>query len=338
MGLRLIRATRSARPATIPAWGPPRSLSPLNVTRSAPAARVSRGVGSRGSPQRVRSTREPLPRSTTKGRPRARASLGEVPFGDLGGEPPDDVVAGMHLHDQGGLRADRGGVVVEVRPVRRADLAQPASRAGHDVGHAERAADLDQLAAGDRHLLAERQGIEGQQDGGGVVVDGGRGLGARERAQARLEVAVPVAAPPAVEVEFEVRGPQRRPDRGLSGLGRQGRASQVRMEHRAGEVEDGSQAGRGGGLQFRSDGAGEVGGRARRQPRAAVRRQGGAQVGQDLPHRVRGGGLPVGVRERRDRRLPEHPVHGRNRGQVRWFRCRHGPREGSRRAVATLSV
>ena len=43
-------AIRSARPTMMPACGPPSSLSPLKVTRSAPAASASRGVGSCGRP------------------------------------------------------------------------------------------------------------------------------------------------------------------------------------------------------------------------------------------------------------------------------------------------
>ena len=46
------RAIRSARPTTSPACGPPTSLSPLNVTMSAPAASRSPGVGSWASPKR----------------------------------------------------------------------------------------------------------------------------------------------------------------------------------------------------------------------------------------------------------------------------------------------
>ena len=43
-GWRRSRSTRSARPTTIPACGPPSSLSPLKQTRSAPAASdVARG-------------------------------------------------------------------------------------------------------------------------------------------------------------------------------------------------------------------------------------------------------------------------------------------------------
>ena len=49
-GSRRSRAIRSARPTTSPACGPPTSLSPLNVTMSAPAASRSDGIGSWASP------------------------------------------------------------------------------------------------------------------------------------------------------------------------------------------------------------------------------------------------------------------------------------------------
>ena len=71
IGLRLMRAIRSPRPTMMPACGPPSSLSPLKVTMSAPAASVSRGVGSCGNPKRLRSVRAPLPRSTTNGTSRS---------------------------------------------------------------------------------------------------------------------------------------------------------------------------------------------------------------------------------------------------------------------------
>src|SRR5438067_492752 len=42
---------RSARPTMMPACGPPRSLSPLKVTRSAPWPSVSGGIGARQAAQ-----------------------------------------------------------------------------------------------------------------------------------------------------------------------------------------------------------------------------------------------------------------------------------------------
>ncbi|MNH26146.1 hypothetical protein D3C79_861790 [compost metagenome] len=65
----MIRAIKSLRPTMMPAWGPPSSLSPLKVTISAPSARDWRTVGSAGKPQRLRSSRLPLPRSSSNGNP-----------------------------------------------------------------------------------------------------------------------------------------------------------------------------------------------------------------------------------------------------------------------------
>ena len=48
-GCRRQRSTRSARPTMMPACGPPNSLSPLNVTRSAPASIVWIAAGSPAS-------------------------------------------------------------------------------------------------------------------------------------------------------------------------------------------------------------------------------------------------------------------------------------------------
>ena len=100
----------------------------------------------------------------------------------------------MDLHDRRGVRADRRGVVLEMRAVGGADLDQAAAGAGHDVGNAEGAANLDQLAARDDHLAPVRQRIQHQKHGGGVVVDGGRGLGAGEPQQPGGDVIVTLAA------------------------------------------------------------------------------------------------------------------------------------------------
>ncbi|MPN64330.1 hypothetical protein SDC9_212102 [bioreactor metagenome] len=67
-GFFLILAISSLRPTMIPACGPPRSLSPLKVTMSAPDSTVSRTVTSSGRPQSRMSISVPLPRSTIIGR------------------------------------------------------------------------------------------------------------------------------------------------------------------------------------------------------------------------------------------------------------------------------
>jgi hypothetical protein len=63
-GFSLIRSISAIEPTMIPAWIPPSSLSPENVTTSAPWSRTSRGVGSWGNPKRARSNKAPLPMSS----------------------------------------------------------------------------------------------------------------------------------------------------------------------------------------------------------------------------------------------------------------------------------
>ena len=59
-------------PSMIPAWGPPISLSALQVIRSAPAATDSASVGSFSKPNREKSISGPAPTSSMTVRPRAR--------------------------------------------------------------------------------------------------------------------------------------------------------------------------------------------------------------------------------------------------------------------------
>ena len=58
----------------MPAWGPPSSLSPLAVTRSAPAASMVVISGSSGSVRCGPSSPEPM--STTSGTPQSARSAG----------------------------------------------------------------------------------------------------------------------------------------------------------------------------------------------------------------------------------------------------------------------
>ena len=95
------------RPTMMPACGPPSSLSPLKVTRSAPAAMHSLGIGSFGRPNRVRSTSDPLPRSTASGNAVTVRERGQLALRHRGGEALDRVIARVDLHDDAGPRTDR---------------------------------------------------------------------------------------------------------------------------------------------------------------------------------------------------------------------------------------
>ena len=166
-----------------------------------------------------------------------------------------------------------------------ADLAQHRAGAGHDLGDAERAADLDQFAARDRHLAPERQRVQHQQHRRGIVVDDGGRLGAGDLAQQAGDVFVALAAPPGGEVEFQRGGGRERLGGRGGGGSRQRRAAEIGVQHRAGQVEHrtlrGGEAARqriGGSVQ---DGRGQCRERASRP----ARRQFGTQRGRWWPVR-----------------------------------------------------
>ncbi len=176
-------------PAMMPAWGPPKSLSPLNVTSAAPASRVCTAAGSSashaGGPPfshgHVASI-SPLPMSTTTGTGRVASSATDVCFD----EPVDAVVARVHLqHDR---RVDVGPgdgvrVVGEPSAVGGADVDESGTGLRDHLGHPERPADLDALATAHRHIAACGQRRDHEQDGGGVVVDDHRRLSATQPGQ-----------------------------------------------------------------------------------------------------------------------------------------------------------
>ena len=63
-----------------------------------------------------------------------------------------------------------------MRAVGRAHFDQSRARARHDLRHAKRAANLDELAARHDHLATVRQRIQHEQHRGGIVIDDRRVL------------------------------------------------------------------------------------------------------------------------------------------------------------------
>ena len=119
------------RPTMRPACGPPTSLSPLNVTRSAPAARRSAGVGSWARPNAAVSSSAPLPRSSTTSAPCSCASRASV--GRIGRLDEPDRAEVRRVDPQHQPRPPVGQRLREVgdaRPVRRPDLDRAARRRG----------------------------------------------------------------------------------------------------------------------------------------------------------------------------------------------------------------
>ncbi len=124
----------------------------------------------------------------------------------------------MHAHEQARARADGGLVVLGVGAVGGADFDQLDPGARHDVGNAEGTADLDQLATGNDAFLARPQAVQCQQHGGGIVVDHGDGLGARQLANQTDDQVVAVTALAAGQVELEVEWVARGLGDGVDGL------------------------------------------------------------------------------------------------------------------------
>ena len=111
--------------------------------------------------------------------------------GDLGrvrrlGEPGHREVRGMDAKDGAGAAlGERRLEVLRPRPVRRPDLDQPRAGPPDDLGDADPAADLDELASRHDHAAPTRE-TDGQRDRGGVVVRDERVLGAGQRDQVLL--------------------------------------------------------------------------------------------------------------------------------------------------------
>ena len=244
-GWRRSRSTSSARPTTIPACGPPSSLSPEKQTRSEPAARLSRAEG---SPSRW--TRTPEPRSSTSGSPCRRGDRRQLGHRRLLGEADDAEVRLVHAQQHRGLGPDRALVVGGARAVGRADLAQARARAREHVRDPEAVADLDQLAARDEHLPILGQRREREHHRRRVVVHDQRRLGAGQPPQDAGDVILPRATAAGLQVVLEVRVAAPDLERPLErGLG-QRRPSEVRVHDHSRGIQRAPQRGRPGRRQL----------------------------------------------------------------------------------------
>ena len=172
---------RSARPTISPACGPPTSLSPLNVTRSAPAASRSAGrrlVGQpegRGVEQRAAAEVVDDDRAVLVGEPRELDRIGRLDEAGL------REVRRMDAQDDG--RPPVGERRLEVGgagPVRRPDLDEPRAGPADDLRDPDAAADLDELAARDGDAAPAGQ-PDRERQRRGVVVRDERVLGAGQR-------------------------------------------------------------------------------------------------------------------------------------------------------------
>ncbi len=226
-----------------PACGPPSSLSPEKVTRSAPSATAS--PPSARAPGRS-ATDRPACRSRDHG-PAARCARASIAASsrsvDLRGETLDAVVRGVDLQHKPGLRrrSRRHSPCRCVRLVVPTSTSRAPARA---MMSGMRNAPPISISS-PRETIASRplrQRVEHEQHRGGVVVDDRRVLGAGELAQQRAHMIVALAALAGVEVEFQRNGRAHGRDRRLDRrLGEQ-RAAEIGVQHRAGEIEHRTQA------------------------------------------------------------------------------------------------
>ena len=146
-----MRAMRSDRPTSNPAWGPPTSLSPLKQTRSAPDAQALHRRRLVRQPEGGRVEQRPGAQIVDDDRAELMGHLGKRGGFGLLDETLHPEVGRMDAQD-----GDRSAgfeclpVVGDPGAVRRTHLDQPQPGAPDDVRDAHAAADLDQLAAGDR--------------------------------------------------------------------------------------------------------------------------------------------------------------------------------------------
>ena len=168
---------------------------------------------------------------------------GQILRARFGREADHAVVRRMHLQDRAGAFGGRGAVIADARAVRGADLDELGARGTHDVGDPELAADLDQLATGDEHLLALRERSERPHERGRAVVHDEGVLGAGERDQHLLGAAAALPALARLAVDLEVGVGGGRPGGGTRRVHGQGRAPEIRVEYHPGRVDHGREAG-----------------------------------------------------------------------------------------------
>jgi hypothetical protein len=88
-----------------------------------------------------------------------------------GGHEADLLEVGAMHRENRGRPVDHVLIIDEVSPVGRSDLLQHRAALSHDVGDAERSADLDQLTPRDKDSSTLGQRIEGEHQRAGRIVD-----------------------------------------------------------------------------------------------------------------------------------------------------------------------
>jgi hypothetical protein len=162
----------------------------------------------------------------------------QVARGNVPHEPVHREIRPVHFDDRSGRGGQRATIVVEMRAVRRAHLDEPDVSLRHDVGNAERSADLDQLTARDEYITSRRECPDGEEQRRCTVVDHERVGCSRQLREQLTYATMPRAALARRKIELDVRVSARnhsyRIDRGPG----QGSAPQVRVQHDPRRIDD----------------------------------------------------------------------------------------------------
>lgn len=123
---------------------------------------------------------------------------------DAGCKTDDPIITGVHFEEQTRTFADRLLVVRQVRSIRGPDFPEADAAFRHDVGDAERAANLDEFATRHHDLFAFCKRIQRDEERGGIIVDDRGGLRAGEVSRKLLNQCFSLPALTAGKVVFEV--------------------------------------------------------------------------------------------------------------------------------------
>jgi len=149
----------------------------------------------------------------------------------------------VDFHQGDGGIVYRRAEVCDPRAVCRSHFAHDCAAGVHDVGEAEAATDFDEFSPGDDDFAIAGEGGEGEDEGGGVVVDDGGGFGAGEGAEEIADEMGAATAFAGFEIEFD--GGVASGDFGQGGDGGfcEGRSSEAGVDDDAGGVDDGREDG-----------------------------------------------------------------------------------------------
>lgn len=160
-------------------------------------------------------------------------------------EALDVEVGAVDFEDQRGLGRDRFFVIGEVGLIGGTNFDELGTRGFEDIGNAESSTDLDELGAGNDDFIFPfgNEGSKSEDEGGGAVVDGGRGFGFEEAGEGGFEVAGSFSTSAGGEIEFEIGVAGRNFLESTGSAGSEGRASEIGMNQDAGGIDDGLEAG-----------------------------------------------------------------------------------------------